>query len=914
LISAADAAEIKVIDAVSTIKDGEIVIAVIFDKQVDPKFFYDDFISISGAGNFYYKKGAIDPNRRIIYYSGFPGGKKFRINVWQGFQGAGGATLESDFSKQLTTPTFKTGAWFNESGLISVLKENKALNLNVSNLDSITVNYYVIPFSESKPYLADPNGEKNILAASEPALSKSYKANSLHKQTALSIALPDELFNNKGLYFAAVINANKEIISAAAFIDNELNIHARYYPLAKKNNLAVWVMNGDSPVEQATVGISFHDPQESVEELTDLSGKAEFNIPPINGVEAVNYITAAKDNLSAVLFSAETLDLSSYNISGESYSDLNIFIYGTKDSYFKGETAKYYVMARDNDGKANGLEDAEFAVTDQAGLVIKSTSFVNKKAGYSEISIKTEDSSASGEWKLSVKIGGQSAARSFAVENHPKIKLALLNIKAQADNTSALSFKVRGENLEDQSPAIGILKGNYSVKTVSRIGGYDGYSFSAAASAGRYSVSPKNLNKGETTFTLDDVPLNTPLSLTFDLNLSEKDDITARLSEEILLLPGGEAAGVKYKEGAGESLFSIINIDSNGKPKKAKLSCLLLKEEKSLIWSESETEDSAELSATVYPLAEQNIETGATPKELKFKTSSGSYRLEVKNLATSAVTVFNFSAGGTQTADTLSNMEIILDKESYQPGEALRAVINSPFDGSARLLVEDSEGILRFQIFNITNGKGEVNFPINTRWKRRDIYISAFMYNNIDAKGLKDGNAGYGKLSFGIVHLPINNNSAIELKIEHPESVPGGIDVEVVVRASENFEGASVALALADAEISGSFDFPETFFSRQLAYLPIILDNSAVRLKEVGGRKIRAEDAPDAFSKGKEHNTALLTNPISFDKNGEARFKVRIPDYSGELRLTALAFGKEGFGSENSYMSVKQAVEYLGKF
>jgi uncharacterized protein YfaS (alpha-2-macroglobulin family) len=908
MIFTANAKEIKVVDAVSNIKDGEVAIAIIFDKPVDPKFFYDDFISISSVGNFYYKKGVVDPSRHIIYYTGFPSGRKFKINVWQGFQGANGTELESDFLKQLVTPTLKPDAWFSESGILSIQPNNRGITVNVSNRDNITVNYYAVPFSASKPFTADLSEAKNILTPSDLVTVKSYKTSSLHKQTLFSVTPPDELFKTKGLYFAAIAG-DEGITSTAAFLVNEMNIHARYYPLSNQKNFAVWVRSNGEPAAGAAVRIFAKNSADSaLSAVTDAGGKAEFDIHSINNIEGIDSITAVKDNLSAVLLPNEAFNMADFDAAGDVYSDLSVFIYGAKDIYLKGETVRYHIIARDNDGKPAEAENAEITVTRPDGTTAGSVSTLNKELGYSEFSIKLDDKTPAGDWKLSVKIADTVSEHLFTVKETPKVKLSLQNGKNSylTDNLSALNLSLEGVNLDNLSPASGILKGFYSIKTVSQIKGYEDYNFGMDSAAKTYTIAPKNLSSGKSAFSLVDTPVPedsfSPVLVEYNIQLFEKNIETAQFSSRSIYFPAGEALGIKHVTEGGETVFNLVNIDTGGNPKKSKFSCLLLKEEKDVSWNYSEEEGwKAEYSSMAYPLVEQFFDSAA-PKEIRFKTPPGSYRLEIKNLATSAVRVFSFNTD--KTAKFADNrIQISLDKESYLPGEALKAAVTAPFDGNALLLVEDSEGILRSQLFNITNGKGEINFPINPRWNRRDIYISALQYNN-QTKAKNGAN-----LAFGIVHLPISRNNEIELKIEHPERVAGGSDFEIVVKADGNYKDASVTLSLVNKDLSIGSATPETFFSRKLAYLPVIFDNSETLFKSEGKSSRLQAEAPERPNLPADYKPiAVFTKPMSFDELGEARFKLRIPDFKGELRLTALAIGKDAFGSERTFLRVNDAV------
>ncbi|MDR2104740.1 MAG: hypothetical protein LBP51_03185 [Deferribacteraceae bacterium] len=882
LSSAGYAAEIKVVDAVSTIKDGEVIIAVIFDKPVDPKFFYDDFISISSGGKFYYKKGVVDANRHVIYYSGFPGGKKFHISVWQGFQGANAASLESDFSKQLTTPTLKAEAHFVESGLLTMRTIEEKLLVNVSNLSDFNINYYMIPFSESADYTVDNYSE--LLAGLTPVASKSYKANALNRQTTIPAAIPKEIFNARGLYFAAILDRDGAIASAAPLVYNELNMHARFYPSAKKNNLAVWVRSGDAPAVQAEVKLFSNSANAFARVFTDANGKVEFNIHSIDNLEGISYITADKDNLSAVLLPSETLNLADYDAGGVEQDAL---IYGAKDAYIKGEIVRYYLISRDNENRAAKIEGSEFTFIKPDGELIKSAGRNN--LGYSEISLKLEDSFPTGDWKLIAVVNGVNIERRFSVDNPPTARLTI-----SADKE--LAFEVSGEDIAGRLPAIGRVEGFYSIKPIVEISSYEGYSFGLDAD----SLSPNTLNALESKTLIGGVAsfnlresigaLTAPLAVTFNLQLINKDRRIARLSEQRVLFPAAGAVGVKYTPGSKESIFSLVNVDSDGKAKRARFSCTLYKQEESLSLQQGE-EGGAVFVQAAYPLREQIVEFIDAPKELKFKTAPGSYRLEIKNLASSTVSAFSFSTQEVRGVDE-GEIVITLDKSSYQPTQILQANVSSPFDGNALLVVEDSEKILRTQTFSIVNGKGEFSFPINARWNKHDIYISAFIYNP-DKKSAPN----HERIAFGIAYLPINLN-AIELEIDHPAKAVGGREVEVVVRASDNYEAALAALALADTA-------SDSFFNRKAAYLPIIFDNSL--------------PFADTTSKSPEYKPKLregggitiLTNPVLFNKEGEVRFKINLPYYQGRLHLTALAFGKEGFGSESSSLEVNPAAQPL---
>lgn len=296
-------------------------------------------------------------------------------------------------------------------------------------------------------------------------------------------------------------------------------------------------------------------------------------------------------------------------------------------------------------------------------------------------------------------------------------------------------------------------------------------------------------------------------------------------------------------------------------------------------------------------LSEGNFQTNTDGKaRLAFTPANpGVYQLEVRSgKAVTQITIWVAGPGRALWPDFDNHqIDLIADKESFQPGEVAAVFIPNPFNQPAIALVTYERGIImQSQIVQVA-GSG-MSFPVQlTEDSAPNLYVTATLLGRES-----DGRAGF---RYGILNLPVDPKAQL-LNVEvlgQPQKTSPGEPVQLSIRVT-NQSGAPVqgefSLSLVDQAVLALADpFEESivdaFYSQQSLSVRtgISLVADAELFFEVPGglggggggdlamAQVRSEFADTAF-----WNATVVTGP-----DGIAEIQARLPDNLTTWRLLA---------------------------
>lgn len=953
------AADLQVVDVMPTMYDEQPAISVIFDQPVDVKGNYDQLVTITKSGGKQLRlKGIVDKGLQIIYYVGLENDTSYDVEVKAGLKGQErGVSLTKDFSKNIKTAKLMPSAWFSSAGMVLVPSGKAVLPVTVSNLETVLVNFYRTPVDSNMYWFNQPGNMKYYsgdmsyyLEKYELIASKAYKVDAVNKQADINIDIPKEVLDEHGVYMAVMqYGGGYYQVPTATFIVSDIGLQIRKYRNEKMADIWVRSITTGEPMTGVKVkAIYSNNDKLSDGIVSDGSGYVKVDM----GNGSPQLVVAQKGNQYAIVNMGRSLDFSEFSIGGDIHKSTQIYVYGPRDLYRGGETAKWNIIVRDHDGKMTNPGPVEIKVTNPRGQNVETiTSKLDAEYGYCEYSLNLPDSAPTGNWNIAVKSGSTTYNHRFAVEDFMPETMRLTLGKADdpliVSKATATKLTALGEYLYGAPAAQNRIEGNYNIRPAVYISDkWKDYAFGTdrqeQRSMNNYLGSGYLDDKGFKTW---DISSNSalgiekkliPVRIQYQVTLYESGGRAVNRSKDYVYLPTGEAIGIKpgfneYASTESDNIFSIININEAGEAVPAKVTVSLIKQERSYYWEYSSSYGwRYNYTAASYPVQRKEIDLGTKAAELPLRMDWGYYQLEVKNVKTGQTTTYDFYAGGWWWYDDSSStgistkpesLTILYDKESYKGGDTAKVTITSPFDGKGMLLVENGNGILWSTDIEIKKQKAQVNVPIGRGWDRHDTYVSAYITR--PEKELEKTQKG---LVFGINHLRLDRKDrSIPIKVVHPDSVEPGKDFEVVITTTERDKFGSkavVTLAAVDQGILSlkAFKTPDAgaYFFRKLGYPALVLDNfwqvvhkysdkmalryggddEAKELMQKGGAMARAD----------VNIVSIFTKPVVFDGKGEARIKMNIPSFNGELRMMAMAFSKDSYGMSETTMKVAEPI------
>jgi uncharacterized protein YfaS (alpha-2-macroglobulin family) len=293
---------------------------------------------------------------------------------------------------------------------------------------------------------------------------------------------------------------------------------------------------------------------------------------------------------------------------------------------------------------------------------------------------------------------------------------------------------------------------------------------------------------------------------------------------------------------------------------------------------------------------------------------SGEYEVRIMRPDASNYVAEYFYAYG--SGDTASNSfevnnegEVIIeaDKPKYEPGETAQLLLKTPFPGRILVTVERDRVLDHFYV-DTDQKSARVSIPIRGGHVP-NIYVTATAIRSITDNSLPLTVArGFVPLTVEkpSTHLPISLKAAAQSRSQMFQTIE--------VRTAP---GAQVTLAVVDEGILQRKDYrtpdPYAYFYQKRALEVGAFDIYPFLLPELGS----SSSGGDAGDLGRRTTPvpsrrvklmAKWSGILTADANGLVQYKVRLPQFSGALRVMAVAYKDDAFASAEQTMKVADPV------
>lgn len=260
-----------------------------------------------------------------------------------------------------------------------------------------------------------------------------------------------------------------------------------------------------------------------------------------------------------------------------------------------------------------------------------------------------------------------------------------------------------------------------------------------------------------------------------------------------------------------------------------------------------------------------------------------------------------------------SLIKISLDKQTYEVGDEATVRIESPFDGQGIVVVQ-GEDIQQMIPVAVKDKTGFAKFHV-TEEQRPNVWIEATVIHAVE----KDHTQVHPFSSFAVINLPVRD-ARCQLAVSFPslptEIRPAGKAVFAVETKSS--AGAPVAaeitMAAVDEGIHGITDYrnPDPYewlfrsrrpdLRRAHYYDKVAYDFDS---PPIGGDAFFQQRVP-TIDENWIRPVALWSGVVQTDANGRAEVSFDVPEYSGQLRLVAVACADTALGSAAADVFVRR--------
>lgn len=287
------------------------------------------------------------------------------------------------------------------------------------------------------------------------------------------------------------------------------------------------------------------------------------------------------------------------------------------------------------------------------------------------------------------------------------------------------------------------------------------------------------------------------------------------------------------------------------------------------------------------------------------------------------ISFYATGGGWVQTASqTPSDIELIVDKAEYMPGEKARILVQSPVPGGKYLLSIERAGILEERIIELESGTQVIEVDVREEYLPV-FYLALSSFTKREAVETDYFKPDLGKPRglFGITEIRVSTKPVeLDVAIEEASGAYGpGEEIELKVRVSREgkpVSGAEVTLLAVDRGVLDLINYripnPLAYFyrpdhfplgvsgddSRRLLLRPVTYDIATLQ----GGDGLKMEERSD-------YNPLALFEPeILTDQDGWARARFTLPDSLTTYRVTAVAMSGTRLGHDESEFMVQNPI------
>jgi hypothetical protein len=884
----------------------------------------------------------------LYVYGDFKPGQQYTLTALKGMPFGYSEKLPETITRTITMADYNPEFSFQVPGIYMSLAGSKTVPVETMNINSLEAKVHKV-YDNNIVYLLNNMGYYGIpddlgLDVVETQINTTGKLNEKN-ETLIDL---DEILEGKsqGLFYLTIEEPDDYWSR-----ESKLILMSDIGIVAKKSDsdLLVWLnsLSTAQAVSGAKVRVYTKTNQQIVEGITDDKGLIHFRDVDLAGDNEPFVITAATDNdLSFIEVDKCVLSETDFDIGGRAYLSGNYegFIYSDRGVYRPGETLHLSAIVRGSGVKIPESFPLFLVIKRPDAKIFKKIPALLDKEGQLTLDVAIPDYALTGVYTAQLMLAGSDdvmGSYEFNVEefmpDRMKVSIEVADKRFKVDEVIPIEVKANhlfGAPAKDRNASITcrLIPVDFYLKK------YKSYSFSDEAK----SFSTRTLELGEKTtdengkadfkLSISD-KLFPPSSLEISIS-GVVNEVGGRAVTSVVEMPidpypyyiGLRQAIEGYAQINEDMCFDYVTISPEGnKIEVPELKMSVYR----VIWDSIVKKDDHGNYRYVSQrreelILEDTINTEVSNEQIKFKPETwGSYliRLEGTDSTTHSVSKEFYCSGYGYTPWAMERpdkIELKLDKKKYLPGDQAQLTINSPFLG--RALVTISKGdIISSQVIDLTSNTQTITLPINVSYAP-NAYCAVEIIRSLNP----DEEWGTYR-AYGIIPLMIDNgNHKLKIEIAAPESIEPHESVTINLKVSDqNSQGipSSLIVMIVDEGILSLTNFrtpdPFNFFYGKRANDIATSDIYSLLIPDYGKKDLGSDSSPagdmaagvykkyyNPVSAQRVKSVVIYKKGIKTDAQGKAVFTFKAPDFSGSLRVMAVASGISDFGSNQNEIKV----------
>ncbi|MEL1266195.1 alpha-2-macroglobulin [Pseudoxanthomonas putridarboris] len=945
--------------------DGNLAIALEFSRPLVSSQDFDALLAVTDANGAVVKGSwVLDDKGLVLRFPSVEAAKDYQVALRAGLSAADGTRLGQDDTRKVHTGEVDPAVGFASQGSVLPARESRGLPVVSINVPEVDVEFLRVGEKQLPKFFSEYQrggrrgswdldsdyGDNTPLGKlAEPVYLNRFVLGGKPNERVLTYLPIQDIreLQDPGLYFAVMKRTGKYSgeFETAFFTVSDIGLHTRAY----KDKLFVHTaaLRDGAAIGGVELRVLDARGEPVLTGKTDGNGNALLNYT----LDAGHVLVAMRGkDVSMLPFNQPALDLSEFTVSGREQAWFDVFAWSGRDLYRPGETVRISALLRDNDGKPvaapkEGSQPVFLRLKQPDGKVFRETRLQPGEQGYFSFEQAIPQEAPTGRWQVEFRT---DPASKEAVQGMTLRIEEFLPERMKLDLESAQAALRPGEPLKLSATAAYLYgapaAGNrFTAKLAVAVEQHPleqlpGYFFGdPTMELPREAKDIIDTTLGDDGVLKEDIALpaeakpRSTIAAIVSGSVYETGGRTVNRTLKRVMWPADTLVGIRPlfddKDGADANAnagFELVRVDAAGKPRPGQgLKATLVRELRDYHWNYSEDGGwDYDFTRRFENKETKTLDVGATAAKIDFPVEWGEYRLDVFDPATGLTTRYPFRAGWSWDDQNRGldarpdKVKLSLDKTAYRAGDTLKVVVTPPHAGKGLLMVE-SDRMLYVQAIDAKPGS-TFSIPVTKDWERHDVYVTTLVFR---------GGSAPSKITparaVGVAHVPMDRRDRrVAVGLSVPAQMRPEQDLPVTVSVPELAgQSAHVTVSAVDVGILNITRFPvpdanaQFFAQRRLGVDAYDIYGRVIESFEGGSARMRfgGDMALAALPQAKRPTSRvqtvdLFSGPVKLDAKGNARVALKVPDFNGTLRVSAMVYSDTRYGNRDRETLVRAPI------
>jgi hypothetical protein len=889
-----------------------------------------------------------------ISSEGFDASKSYEITLSKGLRGKIGGSLRDDYHNNVAFGKLEPSISFvSTKGVYLAGQGTKNIEVKLVNVPKVKViiskiyENNLLAVQRNGYYPKEKNGSneeyydnESDVVGGDVIYEKEIETKSLPKSGSgrlFNFNFEDKLADFKGIYHIKIKSMDDYWVSDSRFIAvSDFGLIAR----EGTDKIYVFVNSLKTALPVSGVNVAAYGGNNQLlgTATSGADGAAVINYEKkeFAGFRPAMIIAKTENDFNYLPFNNTKVNLSRFDVGGKhlNVTGLDAFIYAERDIYRPGEKVNFSVILRDRQWKSPGELPVKIKFLLPNGKELKSFRKNLNDQGAVDGSVDIAASAITGSYSLEVYNGNDVllSSKNFMIEEFVPDRI---KVTAQLDKTSlapgeTANLSINAINFFGPPAANRNYETEIQVKQKSfNPQKFDRYDFAIANPGVSFD---KIVNEGKTdengnakeAFLAKKEYLNVGLlQASFYATVFDETGrpVSRSVTADIYTQPvffglGGD--GWWYYPLNKSIQFPIVAVNKASQLITAQAKVEVIKHEYRTVITksgqyfryESQKEDKV-VASNLINVSGDHTTYPFTPR------TSGNYEIRIYLPGANSYVKKEFYSYGGWGGDNNSfevnnegNIDIDLGRSSCNTGESINALFKTPFDGRMLVTIE-TDKLVSYQYVDVSNRTATLNLKM-TAEHLPNAYITATLIKPHDVSDIPL------TVAHGFQNIKVEEKSRkMNVEVQATLAVRSRTHQKIKFKAEA---GSYVTLAAVDngvLQVSG-FESPDPyayFYSKRALDVspydmyPLLFPEVKARLSSTGGDgDLESSKRSNPMPNKRIKIVSYWSGITKANSSGEADFEFDIPQFSGEIRLMAVAYKNENFGASSANMKVADPI------